>query len=41
MIQTSDARVAPKAQLTFTVRVFAEINTMRTAINPTNAKALV
>ena len=41
MIQTSDARVAPKAQLTFTVRVFAEINTMRTAISPTNAKALV
>ncbi len=41
MIHTSDARVDPNAQLTFTVRVFAEINTMRTAIKPTNAKALV
>jgi hypothetical protein len=40
MIHTSDARVDPNAQLTFTVRVFAEISTIRTAINPTNAKAL-
>ena len=40
MIHTSEARVDPNAQLSFTVRVLTEISTIRTTINPTNANAL-
>ncbi len=41
MIQTSEALVEPNAQLSFTVRVFTEISTIRTTSSPTIAKALV
>ena len=37
MIQTSDAWVEPNAQHSFTLRVFAEIRMIRTAISATNA----
>lgn len=39
MIQTTDAVVEPNAQLNSTVRVFAEMRTIRTAIRATNAVA--
>ena len=41
MIQTSDARVDPNAQLSSTVRVLTEISTISTTIRPTNANAPV